>query len=1364
MGASSSPLSTKASIAMMAEGQKSTQYRGAFALACGLAICCAVMYVTADGAESVLVESYGADLAHKYVDIKHVDKHSAMAGTSELGAVKGLRSANVAQATATGTELKVESVDVKKVGVIYTDDTPDGKTKLMDYFKKVEKQIATEVAGRKADIASIRTQMAKNRAYNAKARASMKHMLLTRMAANAKKAKADLDKQMRITARNFAKAAALENKRQRATMRRAKKTREIMRKNKKENAHNLHMAVLNQQRALSALDSATNARIKKTNQHIAANAAQIKANAIKARKDLDAAMDRFDKKMYNVNEEAKKGRSKLASDAAAMDKKVRAMINGKIKKQTAFAAQEFQKVRATMAKDRHDADMALAHTTTKMTSALAAAKALQDKRFAQSVADIASAKKEANDRVESFKKSFKMDIMHLSSVVTEHVAKLNARQTTLEGTVASNKLEQAKVNDAVSKELKNMVKIGNDREAQIAKDDQALKDVMAANKEDTQKKMDKMSQEFYLQLSKIRAQMKKDRKYQEGRLGKSTSALFETLAKNKKMQDQKNEQLTAATRQARLDADNALREAKHGFANRLGALHTIVVKNDKKAEKKIAALTGVVAANAVKDAEGRRLLKMQSKANALELKNAIRDAVNKGEARARQIEKMAKDMNKKTRDALNQRISTEIGALTKETHSSIEKLNMQSKEARAQMKGEILYALRSESELLKKQLGDAVKWANKKFVALDEQLASEKETSEAARAHLKSTIDSEKALAIEAIQDAVAAQASGLMALKTETETKIKKTNVGALGNAVVKHAEEVAATMAGNTKTITDKIDAGTAARHEDALNAVKTGLADAKKRNDEKFHNVYEHMGKDRAKFDEALAAATTALNDKLAAHAALEDARFAGTVKNLAAAKAKTWEEVQEARKFFTMGFIDTVAAAKGTETRIIGEIEKVAHMVIEESATQGRINAEVDKELERIFKLSNARNTENVKARAKIKELMDKNKVVAAQEVADLRDSSEKELQKLRAYQAKLRREVAHDLTGAVEDVYEELGRQKLEQAEALQSLTTTQRLAVAGTSAALKSAEENFRTRFGILVDVVASNNKKVEDKLEEMTKVAHDWNVSSAADRALIRKEAEAMNIDLNKAIVKAIQIGEAKSQEVLDRGMTNVNAMGRAMMVEIAEQVERMADNVLKTVSEDHQTMANNYLSLKGYAGAGQDTILEYIQKGGGSRKGLNSIGDFLQSVAVVADVKTKPAEGVSAGAGELIAPFSGSIVPEVKEINKVNGLCDEYMQVYAAVRARWPYGIGKYMLVKLADSMTKEGVLRVGSKSGSSGQWVMMNAKTLGLSNKLDEFESIAVRITHYQDFLDKLSAKLPHKKIVAPYSVPPPEYQGD
>merc|ERR1712159_641557 len=168
-----------------------------------------------------------------------------MAGNTDVAAVKGLRAANTATGTATGHEDKVETWDVKKVGTIITDDTPDGRRTLLDYFKKVERQIATEVAGRKTDIANIRTQMEKNREYNAKARSTMKKALLKRMAENAKKAKDDLAKQMRWTAAKFAAAAKLENKRYRATIKRSRKTREIMRKNKKEYNHNLHMAVLN---------------------------------------------------------------------------------------------------------------------------------------------------------------------------------------------------------------------------------------------------------------------------------------------------------------------------------------------------------------------------------------------------------------------------------------------------------------------------------------------------------------------------------------------------------------------------------------------------------------------------------------------------------------------------------------------------------------------------------------------------------------------------------------------------------------------------------------------------------------------------------------------------------------------------------------------------------------------------------------------------------------------------------------------------------------------------------------------------------------------------------------------------------------
>merc|ERR1712159_764251 len=454
------PLSSINVSVMMAES-KSNRARVAFVLLCGLAICCSVMYVTADG-ESVL-----SDAPHSTGSGQ--DAHSPDS---------------------------IESVDVKKTGLLYTKtpDTlkhgPEGRERLLTFLDKVEANIAKEVESRKADIAAIRAQMAKNMAYNAEARKKMKSMLLAKMAVNAKKAKDDLAEAMRQTQEKFAKAAKLENKRQRQTIRRSKKTREIMRKNKAEGAKNLAMAVANQQRALATLASATNARIKKTNKAIAANAAQIKENAKKARKDLEAAMNRFDKKMANVNDQ---------------DKKFREWANNKVKAIAAKTSAQFHKVRDTMAKDRHHADQALSHTSARMDAALNAAKALQDKRFAQTVSDIAEAKKEANDRVEKFRSSFKTDILHLSGVVEEQSNKLNARMTQLAATVESNKAEQAHLNAQVSAELKRMVKVGNDRYAEHLKKDKELKSLMAKNKADTENQMDKMSEQFYAQMQEIKA-------------------------------------------------------------------------------------------------------------------------------------------------------------------------------------------------------------------------------------------------------------------------------------------------------------------------------------------------------------------------------------------------------------------------------------------------------------------------------------------------------------------------------------------------------------------------------------------------------------------------------------------------------------------------------------------------------------------------------------------------------------------------------------------------------------------------------------------------------------------------------------------
>merc|ERR1719440_282777 len=249
-----------------------TRARVATALVCGLAICCSVMYLTADG-ESVLAEK---------------------AAKSVYGI---------------GGPTSVDSTDVQKAGTVFT-NTPDGRMRLTDYLTNVEKEIAAEEAARKRDVAAVRAQMDRNFAFNQAARKKLKKALLHKMAVNAKKAKDDLARAMRFVQGRFHRAAALANRRNRANIRRSKLIRARVARDKAHAAHQLRIAVKAQQRSMAAYKSTINARIAQTNKHVAVNAAQIKENAKAARKALEGAVSKFDKKVANARAEAAKGRSK----------------------------------------------------------------------------------------------------------------------------------------------------------------------------------------------------------------------------------------------------------------------------------------------------------------------------------------------------------------------------------------------------------------------------------------------------------------------------------------------------------------------------------------------------------------------------------------------------------------------------------------------------------------------------------------------------------------------------------------------------------------------------------------------------------------------------------------------------------------------------------------------------------------------------------------------------------------------------------------------------------------------------------------------------------------------------------------------
>merc|ERR1719398_485308 len=136
-----------------------------------------------------------------------------------------------------------------------------------------------------------------------------------------------------------------------------------------------------------------------------------------------------------------------------------------------------------------------------------------------------------------------------------------------------------------------------------------------------------------------------------------------------------------------------VRKTKEEFREKVSALGKVVAENDKKADKKIEHLTGVVVANSAKSAKGRQEIAELEEANKNELKASIHKAITDGEKRAKLVEARGEKMDKDTRWLINNRLNTEITKLREETNASVEKLALMNKEARAEMKKEMLYAI-----------------------------------------------------------------------------------------------------------------------------------------------------------------------------------------------------------------------------------------------------------------------------------------------------------------------------------------------------------------------------------------------------------------------------------------------------------------------------------------------------------------------------------------------------------------------------------------------------------------------------------------------------------------------------------------------
>merc|ERR1711871_1672551 len=951
------------------------------ALMCGLAICCAVMYVTADGEDNVA---------------------ETVLASKPAKSVYGI-----------GGPTSVDSEDVEKAGTVIT-NTPDGRMRLTDYLTNVEKEIAAEEAARKRDVAAVRAQMARNFAFNKAARAKLNAALLKKMARNAKTARDNLAHAMRWVQAKFAHAAAVQNARHKREDEQSKMELKQIAEDKRFAKKQLAAAVDTQQRAMAALAAATNERIKQTDTAVAKNAAQIAENAETAKRDLDKAFAKFTTKAAQAAQGAAAGRSKLRAQLLAQDKRARAEANKKLMIEAAATAARFQRTKEKMKEDREHADRALKAQAARMDAALNAQAALHDKHFKQSVKDIHAARADAEKLVQQAETNFKIGLNSLTATINKQVAETNKRMTDLAGVVEKNKVAQAKVNANVNAETKRMIKLGNDRYNEHMKKDAELKSLVESNHAATTARMDQMSAHYLMELDAVRSTMKKNRAHATKHLSSATASLYSAIKKSEEAQTHRNGELRENIRTSTLEIQRELREAKEDFQQNLGALTKVVVDNQKKFEKKFDDLTGIVRAEAVKAQKGRAQLAALQKTNFEELSSAVRDAVAQGEKRMAGVESKLDKQHAATEAALN------------------------SKEARAEMRKELLYAVREMSDEAQKNLAEAKAKAKTRFEqinAAEDKAASE---SAAGRAALANEIKVQKTAAQRELYDAVATLNSAMLALKEQTKKDISKTNrrVDQYAQDLIKENEEVTAlmknqmtTLEGNIanmkKTAADNTAAAAAASNAgfDKIDkAVVDALEAAAKKSNDKFGKLYTEMAKNRAEMDKALAASTDGMNKAIAKRAALDDSRFKETVADIAAARKEASDQVIAARKDFATSLAATTSHVKAIETRLLGDVEKVSGVVASNRAEQAIVNRKNKEEIARIEGIMNAQQSESVKARGQLRKVLDENKRAAAEETAELSKLFNTKIAQIRAQAAANDQEARRDLTDESDRLY------------------------------------------------------------------------------------------------------------------------------------------------------------------------------------------------------------------------------------------------------------------------------------------------------------------------------------------------------
>merc|ERR1719271_639869 len=350
----------------------------------------------------------------------------------------------------------------------------------------------------------------------------------------------------------------------------------------------------------------------------------------------------------------------------------------------------------------------------------------------------------------------------------------------------------------------------------------------------------------------------------------------------------------------------------------------------------------------------------------------------------------------------------------------------------------MMMAVKTAAQEAKKNLSAAYKKSRKMFAAANRKEAAAAKKSAAARAKLAKNIAAQQKAAQRQLNDAVGTMSRSLSALKVETRKKIKKTNksITAYASQLVKEQKAVNSLMSSQMKTLQGKIKK---MRRTSARNIAKAGeksaagFASVNRKNNAakaRFAKLFMKMSKQCKKSNQQLNSEVHKMNRNIAKQAALEDSRFQKTVKNIKAARAAATKQVRNARKSFATRIGTTTTAIKDQESRLLGEIKLVGEELISFKASQLRVNRRTNAEMKRITTMANLRNSQSIRARGKLRRLLDANKKAAHEEVKALNSLFTRKLAAVRTKATQDARQAGRDLRASTAKMYGTLAKVQL----------------------------------------------------------------------------------------------------------------------------------------------------------------------------------------------------------------------------------------------------------------------------------------------------------------------------------------------